>query len=186
MTNPYSPSPPKRLVRSTSNRVIGGVCGGVADYLNMDATLVRILTVLISLFTGVPVILYVIALFIVPEGTTVPTAPPPVTGASTYTGPFSGPQSATPPPAYAPYPNAGAGAGAGAAAAARPTAEDAVWGSEGPPWEQRQAEATTSAPAPGPETAAAAPTPEPAAPSEPEAPVVPPEPDEGKDDPKPA
>ena len=91
MTNPYPPQPPKRLVRSASNRVIGGVCGGVADYLNMDVTLVRILTVLISLFTGVPVILYIIALFIVPEGTTVPTAPPPVTGASTYSGPFSGP-----------------------------------------------------------------------------------------------
>jgi phage shock protein PspC (stress-responsive transcriptional regulator) len=49
MSNPYSSQPPKRLVRSTSNRVIGGVCGGVADYLNMDATLVRVLPVLISL-----------------------------------------------------------------------------------------------------------------------------------------
>jgi phage shock protein PspC (stress-responsive transcriptional regulator) len=162
MSSPnYPPQPPKRLVRSTSNRVIGGVCGGVADYLNMDANLVRILTVLISLFTGVPVILYIIALFVVPEGNTAPTTPPPVTGASTYSGPFSGTQSSTPPPAYAPYPNAGAGAqGAG-----RPTAEDAVWGSEGAPWEQRQPDATT---------------PEPAAPSQPEAPVVPPETDEPK------
>lgn len=168
MSNPYPPQPPKRLVRSTSTRIIGGVCGGLADYLNMDVTLVRILTVLISLFTGVPVILYVIALFVIPEDTTAPTAPPPVTGASTYSDPFAGPQSAAPPPAYAPYPNAGAGAG-------RPTAEDAVWGSEGAPWEQRQ-----------PETAAAPPAPEPVAPSEPEAPVVPPEPDAGKDDPKPA
>ena len=33
----------------------------------MDVTLVRILTVLISLFTGVPVILYIIALFVIPE-----------------------------------------------------------------------------------------------------------------------
>ena len=90
MTSPIPPQPPKRLVRSTSNRMIGGVCGGVADYLNMDATLVRILTVVISLFTGVPVILYIIALFVVPEGNTAPTAPPPVTGASTYSGPFSG------------------------------------------------------------------------------------------------
>ena len=157
MSNPY-PAPPRRLVRSTSNRIIGGVCGGVADYLNMDANLVRILTVLISLFTGVPVILYVIALFVIPEGDTVPTGPPPVTGASTYPGPFSETQSSTPPPAYAPYPGAGA-------AGARPTAEDAVWGSEGPPWEQRQPPATT---------------PEPTAPSEPEAPVVPPAGDEPK------
>jgi phage shock protein PspC (stress-responsive transcriptional regulator) len=187
MTNPYPP-PPKRLVRSTSNRVIGGVCGGVADYLNMDATLVRILTVLISLFTGVPVILYIIALFVIPEASTTPTAPPPVTGASTYSGPFSGTQTQTPPPAYAPYPGAGA-----SAAAPRPTAEDAVWGSEGPPWEQRQSESTTTeqTPAPGPaaETApepAAASSPEPetpvepTAPSEPEAPVVPPKDDEPK------
>ena len=172
MSNPYPPQPPKRLVRSTSNRVIGGVCGGVADYLNMDVTLVRILTVLISLFTGVPVILYVIALFIVPEGTTVPTAPPPVTGASTYSGPFSGPQSATPPPAYAPVPNTEAGSGSGGTG--RPTAEDTVWGSEGPPWEQRQSETTSAEPTPEP-------TPEPLAPSEPEAPVVPPEKDEPKD-----
>ena len=169
MTSPYPPQPPKRLVRSTSNRVIGGVCGGLADYLNMDANLVRILTVLISLFTGVPVILYVVALFVVPEDTTVPTAPPPVTGASTYPGPFTGSQSSTPPPAYAPY------AGTGASQATRPTGEDAVWGSEGPPWEQRQPETTQRPMAgPGPEAA----TPGPTAPSGPEAPVAPPKDDE--------
>ena len=176
MSSSYPPQPPKRLVRSTSNRIIGGVCGGVADYLNMDANLVRILTVLISLFTGVPVILYIIALFVVPEDNTVPTAPPPVTGASTYPGPFSGTQSSTPPPAYAPYPGAGA---AGSAGATRPTAEDAVWGSEGPPWEQRQQPAATtpeSTAAPQPETTAAEST----APSEPEAPVVPPNNEEPK------
>src|SRR3712207_502621 len=87
MSSPYPPQPPKRLVRSTSNRIIGGVCGGLADYLNMDANLVRILTVLISLFTGVPVILYIIALFVVPEDTaSQPSAPPPVAGAPTYPG----------------------------------------------------------------------------------------------------
>jgi phage shock protein C len=175
MTSSYPPQPPKRLVRSTSNRVIGGVCGGVADYLNMDANLVRILTVLISLFTGVPVILYIIALFVMPEDNTVPSAPPPVTGASAYQGPFSGTQSSMPPPAYAPYPGAGA---AGAAQAPRPTAEDAVWGSEGAPWEQRQSAATTpeSTAAPRPDAT----MPEPPAPSEPEAPVVPPAGDEPK------
>ena len=138
----------------------------MADYLNMDANLVRILTVLITLFTGVPVILYIIALFIVPEDTAVRTAPPPVTGASTYPGPFSGTQSSPPPPAYAPFP------GAGATETTRPSAEDAVWGSEGAPWEQRQPAATTPETAP---SEPAATTPEPTAPSEPEAPVVPPE-----------
>ena len=159
MSNSYPPQPPRKLTRSTSNRLIGGVCGGVAQYLNMDVTLVRILTVLISLFTGVPVILYIIALFVVPEGDTVPSAPPPVTGTPTYTGPFSATQPSTQPPAYAPYPGT---AGTGTS---RPTAEDAVWGSEGAPWEQRQPEPPATTPAP-------------AAPSEPEAPVVPPKGDE--------
>jgi phage shock protein PspC (stress-responsive transcriptional regulator) len=158
MSSPYyPPQPPKRLLRSTSNRVVGGVCGGLADYLNMDANLVRILTVLISLFTGIPVILYIVALFVLPEGDTVPTAPPPVTGTSAYSGPFSAPQTSTPPPAYAPYPGAGAG----------PAAADAVWGREGAPWEQPQPQGTS---------------PVPPAPSDPEAPVVPPQ----QDGPRPA
>jgi phage shock protein C len=61
------PTGPKQLRRSRTDRYIGGVCGGVASYLNMDATLVRILTVVITLFTGVPVVLYLVALFLMPE-----------------------------------------------------------------------------------------------------------------------
>ena len=179
MSNPYPPPPPKRLTRSTSNRVVGGVCGGVAQYLNMDATLVRILTVLITLFTGVPVILYIIALFLMPEDTaSQPTAPPPVTGPPTYPGPFSATEAATPAPAYAPYPGT-----AGGMDAPRATAEDSVWGSEGPPWEQRQPDSTPAAeePAVAAESPEATSPPEPVAPSEPEAPVVPP-PAEGEPD----
>ena len=67
MSSPYPPSAPKKLYRSRSKRMIAGVCGGLADYLNMDPTLVRILTVVISLFTGIPVVLYIVALFVVPE-----------------------------------------------------------------------------------------------------------------------
>lgn len=66
---------PKLLRRSRTDRYIGGVCGGVAAYLNMDATLVRILTVVITLFTGVPVILYLVALFLMPEEDVAPTGP---------------------------------------------------------------------------------------------------------------
>ena len=174
MSNPYPPPPPKKLVRSTSDRLIGGVCGGLAQYLNMDATLVRILTVLISLFTGVPVILYIIALFVIPEDTaSQPTAPPPVTGAPTYPDPFTAAEAAAPAPGYAPYVNTSGGG------ASRPTAEDAVWGTEGPPWEQRQAAAAAESVQPA--------APEPVAPSEPEAPVVPPsadgDPDKSEDKP---
>ena len=69
------PTAPRQLRRSRTDRYIGGVCGGVAAYLNMDATLVRILTVLITLFTGVPVVLYLVALFLMPEEDVAPAAP---------------------------------------------------------------------------------------------------------------
>ena len=39
----------------------------LAKYLNMDVNLVRILTVVITLFTGIPIVLYLIALFVMPE-----------------------------------------------------------------------------------------------------------------------
>lgn len=59
----------KKLYRSRSDRMISGVCGGVAAYLNMDSTVVRLITVLLLLVTGlVPVgILYLIAAIIVSE-----------------------------------------------------------------------------------------------------------------------
>ena len=71
-----TPYGPKLLRRSRTDRYIGGVCGGVASYLNMDATLVRILTVVLTLFTGVPVVLYLVALFLMPEEDVTPAAPP--------------------------------------------------------------------------------------------------------------
>ena len=67
---------------------MGGVCAGVANYLNMDPTLVRVLTVVISLFTGVPVILYIVALFVMPEEGSQPKPPnyPPVGGPASSSG----------------------------------------------------------------------------------------------------
>ena len=41
-----------RLERSTTNKVIGGVCGGIAEYLQVDATLVRVFFVLFAIFTA--------------------------------------------------------------------------------------------------------------------------------------
>jgi phage shock protein PspC (stress-responsive transcriptional regulator) len=170
MSNPYPPQAPKRLERSKSNRILGGVCAGVANYLNMDPTLVRVLTVVISLFTGVPVILYIIALFVVPEEGSQPASPtyPPVGGPhSQETGfPTAPPQTQ---PAYAPPP-ASAAAPPMQSGSAPASAEDSVWGSEGAPWEQRQAAPEPAAPQPEPVAA----EPQPVAPSEPEAPVVPP------------
>ena len=89
---------PKLLRRSRTDRYIGGVCGGVAAYLNMDATLVRILTVLVTLFTGVPVVLYLVALFLMPEEDVAPVVPP-VTGSDPVWGPGGPPWQA---PGYGP------------------------------------------------------------------------------------
>ncbi len=54
----------KRLCRSRSNRMIAGVCGGVADYLGIDTTLVRVLTVLIP---GINLLTYFVLALIIPE-----------------------------------------------------------------------------------------------------------------------
>ena len=57
----------KRLTRS-NNRMIGGVCAGIADYFNWDITLVRIVYVLATFFTAFSGgIVYLILWFIMPE-----------------------------------------------------------------------------------------------------------------------
>jgi phage shock protein PspC (stress-responsive transcriptional regulator) len=59
------PDASKRLRKST-NRVIAGVCGGLAEWLGWDATLVRVLYVLVSIFSAAfPGILVYIVLWIV-------------------------------------------------------------------------------------------------------------------------
>ncbi|OGO35504.1 MAG: hypothetical protein A2W35_21330 [Chloroflexi bacterium RBG_16_57_11] len=60
---------PKKLYRSRSERMISGVCGGMGKYLNLDATVIRLLFVLLSIFTGVVpgLILYLILMFVIPE-----------------------------------------------------------------------------------------------------------------------
>jgi phage shock protein C len=62
--------PVTRLYRSRTDRVVAGVCAGVAEYLGADATLVRLATVLLVLVTGlVPgLVLYLVAAILVPEG----------------------------------------------------------------------------------------------------------------------
>lgn len=57
----------KRLYRSKTNRYIGGVCGGVAEYFNLDPTLVRVLWVLSAFLNGFGVIAYIASWIIIPE-----------------------------------------------------------------------------------------------------------------------
>jgi phage shock protein PspC (stress-responsive transcriptional regulator) len=108
MSRPYSSS--KRLTRSRHDRMIGGVCGGIADYLNADPTLIRVLVVVIALFTAAfPVaIIYLILMAVIPDQQPVP--PPSV-------GPGR-PQGYQP---WEPY---------------HRQQSDPVWGPQGAPWEQ--------------------------------------------------
>ncbi len=57
----------KRLFRSKKDRILGGVCGGVADYFDVDPTIVRLIWVLLTLAWGAGLLLYIIAWIIVPE-----------------------------------------------------------------------------------------------------------------------
>jgi phage shock protein C len=60
----------KRLVRSTNDRKIAGVCAGVADYFELDPVLVRVLWALAVLCAGTGFLLYIILWIVVPEGYT--------------------------------------------------------------------------------------------------------------------
>ncbi len=56
----------RRLYRSLRQRMIGGVCGGLGEYLAIDPTLIRVLFVLAAVFGGHGLLLYLILLLLVP------------------------------------------------------------------------------------------------------------------------
>ena len=56
----------KKLYRSKSDRKIAGVCGGVAEYLNIDATVVRVIWALACIFWA-GLLAYIICAFLIPE-----------------------------------------------------------------------------------------------------------------------
>jgi len=56
-----------RLYRSVHGRVIGGVAGGLADFFSMDPTIVRLIFVLLAVFGGSGVLLYIILWIVLPE-----------------------------------------------------------------------------------------------------------------------
>lgn len=57
----------QRLTRRTHDKLVGGVCGGLADHLGLDPTLVRVLTVLAAFFSlGTVVVAYVVAWALMP------------------------------------------------------------------------------------------------------------------------
>lgn len=64
---PPTQETPRRLTRSSGDRVIAGVCGGIARYLGVDSTVVRIAAVVLTLIGGTGALLYVAALLLMPS-----------------------------------------------------------------------------------------------------------------------
>ena len=58
---------PKRLYRSREDKVIAGVCGGIAEYFNTDPIWIRLAAVLLFFIQGIGLLLYVLAWVFVPE-----------------------------------------------------------------------------------------------------------------------
>lgn len=57
----------KKLYKSSTDKKLAGVCGGIAEYFNIDSTLVRLGWVVFSLLGGSGLLAYIIAAIIVPE-----------------------------------------------------------------------------------------------------------------------
>jgi phage shock protein C len=57
----------RKLYRSKTNRQLAGVCGGLAEYFNLDVTLIRVLFVLLAVLGGSGLVIYVAMWIIVPK-----------------------------------------------------------------------------------------------------------------------
>ena len=63
---------PRKLYRSQTQRMIAGVCGGLAEYFNVDATLMRVLFLLLAVFGGSGLVIYIVMWIIVPDARKAP------------------------------------------------------------------------------------------------------------------
>lgn len=94
----------RRLYRSRTNSMISGVAGGVGEWLAVDPTLVRVAWVVLAFITGgLALIVYLVMIFVVPEGPDVPADVPPAgpSGATTEEEAAAPPAtSSAPPPSF--------------------------------------------------------------------------------------
>ena len=58
----------KRLYKSSANYMLCGVCGGIAEYFDIDPTLVRLAWVILTCFGGAGIWAYIIAAIVIPKG----------------------------------------------------------------------------------------------------------------------
>ena len=66
-SSPYA-TQRKLLMRSATNSRLGGVCGGIADYLDLDPTIVRLVWALVTVFSGMIIgtLMYLVAWIVIP------------------------------------------------------------------------------------------------------------------------
>jgi phage shock protein C len=65
---PPAQPPARKLYRSRTQRMLGGVCGGLAEYFNIDVTLVRVLFVAFAVLTGgIGALIYLVLWIVLPE-----------------------------------------------------------------------------------------------------------------------
>lgn len=57
----------RKLYKSSENKIIAGVCGGIGEYFNVDPVIVRLIAVVFTLMGGSGLIAYIIAAFIIPS-----------------------------------------------------------------------------------------------------------------------
>lgn len=57
----------RQLYKSNRNKMLAGVCGGIAEYFDIDATIVRLVFGIVTLFWGTGIIVYILAAFIIPS-----------------------------------------------------------------------------------------------------------------------
>jgi phage shock protein C len=58
---------PRKLYRSETQRMLAGVCGGLAEYFNIDATVMRVLFLILAVFGGLGIVLYLVMWIVVPD-----------------------------------------------------------------------------------------------------------------------
>lgn len=56
----------KKLYKSRKNKMIGGVCGGLAEYFNMDPTIVRVIAAILCLVRGLGILVYLVMCIVMP------------------------------------------------------------------------------------------------------------------------
>lgn len=64
---PTPSPPPHKLYRSRSDRMLGGVCGGIAQHFGLDPTIVRLIAVAAIFLAGSAILAYLVAWIVIPE-----------------------------------------------------------------------------------------------------------------------